>query len=199
VKKAHDLFDTELIVSASGSSSRLNWTALNKVARTKLKLITGYNGSQAARLALERGEVEGLSLPWFSLRLEYAQEIKDGKFNLLLQAGIEKNAGLENLPRMMDLAPDESGRKILEVFSGPSVFGRSLMAPPGLPAARVAELRTAFSRTIEDQRFILDARRMVLDLDPLPGERLQAMLNDMRYPPDVLEKVRAIAEPISQR
>ena len=199
VKKADDLFKKELIVSASGSSSRLNWTALNKVAATKLKLITGYTGTQTARLAVERGEVDGMSLPWFSIRLEYAQELKDGKINLLLQAGIEKNADLADLPRMMDLAPDETGRKILEVFSGPSLFGRSLMAPPGLPSERVAELRNAFTRTIEDAAFTADAARMALDLDPLPGQRLQAMLGEMQYPPDVIEKVHTIARPISER
>ena len=40
---------------------------------------------------------------------------------------------------------------------------------------------------------------MMLDLDPLPGERLQAMLGEMQYARDVLEKVRAIANPAGQK
>jgi tripartite-type tricarboxylate transporter receptor subunit TctC len=198
VKKASDLFTKELIVSASGSSSRLNWTALNKVAATKLRLITGYSGTRSARLALERGEVQALSLPWFSIRHEYADELKEGKFNLILQAGIEKNADLSDLPRMMDLAKDASSRKILEIFSGPSLFGRSLLAPPELPRARVVELRDAFSRTIKDPAFTADAAKLMLDLDPLPGERLQAMLGEMQYAPELIERVRAIARPSGQ-
>ena len=71
------------------------------------------------------------------------EQFRDGTLMPLLQAGIEKNPGLEHLPRMMDLAKDDDGRKVLEMFSGPSLIGRSLMAPPGLPTERVAELRHA--------------------------------------------------------
>jgi tripartite-type tricarboxylate transporter receptor subunit TctC len=98
----------------------------------------------------------------------------------------------------MDLAKTEEGRKLLELFSGPSLVGRSVMAPPGLPAERVAELRAAFMRAIGDADFKADADRMRLDLDPLPGEKLQAMLTDMRYPPELLEKAREIANKAGQ-
>src|SRR5262249_59158349 len=60
----------ELIVAAPGSSSRLNWPALNALAGTKLKLLTGYEGPATAKIAMERGEVEALSLPWSVLQAE---------------------------------------------------------------------------------------------------------------------------------
>jgi tripartite-type tricarboxylate transporter receptor subunit TctC len=193
-KSAEDLFTKELIVAASGSSSRLNWTALNTIAGTKLKLITGYTGSSSARLAMERGEVDALSLPWFSVKLEYTDAMKLGQVRPLLQAGIEKNAGLEHLPRMMDLAKDDDGRKVLEMFSGPSLIGRSLMAPPGLPTERVAQLRHAFTRMLDDPAFRREAGKMMLELDPMPGAKLQTMVSEMRYSSEVLEKGRAIAK-----
>jgi tripartite-type tricarboxylate transporter receptor subunit TctC len=186
-KSADDLFTKDLIVAASGSSSRLNWTALNTMAGTKLKLITGYDGSGSARLAMERGEVDALSLPWFSVKLEYTEAMKQGQVRPLLQAGIEKNQGLEHLPRMMDLAKDDDGRKVLEMFSGPSLIGRSLMAPPGLPAERVAELRSAFTQMLDDPAFKNEAGKMLLELDPMPGAKLQAMLSEMQYSTEVLE------------
>jgi tripartite-type tricarboxylate transporter receptor subunit TctC len=193
-KSADDLFAKDLIVAASGSSSRLNWTALNTMAGTKLKLITGYDGSGSARLAMERGEVDALSLPWFSVKLEYTEAMKQGQVRPLLQAGIEKNQGLEHLPRMMDLAKDDDGRMVLEMFSGPSLIGRSLMAPPGLPTERVAELRKAFTQMLDDPAFKSEASKMMLEIDPMPGAKLQAMLNAMQYSPEVLEKARAIAK-----
>ena len=64
VKKIEDAFTHELIVAAPGSNSRLNWTALNALTGTKLKLLTGYEGPATAKIAMERGEVEALSLPW---------------------------------------------------------------------------------------------------------------------------------------
>jgi tripartite-type tricarboxylate transporter receptor subunit TctC len=193
-KSADDLFTKELIVAASGSSSRLNWTALNTMAGTKLKLIMGYTGSSSARLAMERGEVDALSLPWFSVKLEYTEAMKYGQVRPLLQAGIEKNPGLEHLPRMMDLAKDDDGRKVLEMFSGPSLIGRSLMAPPGLPTERVAELRHAFTRMLDDPALRREAGKMMLELDPMPGAKLQAMVSEMQYSSEVLEKGRAIAK-----
>ena len=60
VKKIEDVFSHELIVSTSGTASRLNWTVLNNVVGTKFKIITGYKGTTDSRLAMLRGEVEAL-------------------------------------------------------------------------------------------------------------------------------------------
>src|SRR5207237_347075 len=114
VKKIEDAFTTELIVAAPGSSSRLNWTALNALAGTKFKLLTGYESPQTAKIAMERGEVEALSLPWSVLKAENPEWLRDRKINLLLQTG-EKNPGLEDLPRMIDLAKTEESRRVLEI------------------------------------------------------------------------------------
>jgi tripartite-type tricarboxylate transporter receptor subunit TctC len=95
---------------------------------------------------------------------------------------------------MMDLAKDDDGRKVLEMFSGPSLIGRSLMAPPGLPTERVAELRHAFTRMLDDPAFRREAGKMMLELDPMPGAKLQAMVSEMQYSSEVLEKGRAIAK-----
>src|SRR3954467_4069750 len=137
VKKIEDAFTHELIVAAIGSSSRLNWTALNTLAGTKLKLLTGYEGPAAAKIAMERGEVEAVSQPWSVVKAEHSDWLRDKKINLLLQTG-EKNAGLEDLPRMVDLAPNEESRRVLEIFTVPTVVGRSFVAPPGVAGERIA-------------------------------------------------------------
>src|SRR5262249_4625543 len=116
VKKIEDAFTHELIVAASGSSSRLNWTALNVLAGTRFKLLTGYEGPAQAKIAMERGEIEALSLPWGVLRAENPDWLNEKKINLLLQTGIEKNPGLSDLPRMVDLGRTEGDRKVLEIF-----------------------------------------------------------------------------------
>src|SRR5882724_8163451 len=48
VKTIADALTQELIVAASGATSRLNWTALNSLAHTRLKLLTGYEGPASA-------------------------------------------------------------------------------------------------------------------------------------------------------
>ncbi len=109
VKKIEDVFAHELIVSTSGTASRLNWTVLNNVVGTKFKIITGYKGTTDGRLAMVRGEVDALSQPWSVLKSEGEQLLKNRQINLLLQSGIQKNSDLPHVPRMVDLAKTEAG------------------------------------------------------------------------------------------
>jgi tripartite-type tricarboxylate transporter receptor subunit TctC len=192
VKKIEDALTQELIVAAPGSSSRLNWTALNTVAGTKFKLLTGYEGPASSKIAMERGEVEALSLPWPVLQAENPEWLRDKKVNLLLQTGVEKNRTLPDLPRMVDLAKTDDDRNVLEIFAASSVVGRSFAAPPGLPAERVQELRTAFLAMTKDDEFLADIAKLNFDLEPLPGADLQAFIAKDR-PAALIERAKEIA------
>ena len=192
VKTAADALVQELIVAAPGSSSRLNWTALNALAGTKLKLLTGYEGPATAKIAMERGEVEALSLPWSVLQAENPKWLRDKKINLILQTGIEKNRTLPDLPRMVDLARNENDRKVLEIFATSSVVGRSFVAPPGVPKERVDELRAAFVAMVQDADFLADIAKLNFDLEPMSGDDLQAFIAK-GYPPALIERAREIA------
>jgi tripartite-type tricarboxylate transporter receptor subunit TctC len=193
VKTAQDLFKNELIVAATGSASRLNWQVLNSVVHTKFKIISGYKGSAASRLAMERGEVHALSMPWPVLKNEGAEWLKDKKINLILQTGADKNPELQQLPRMMDLARNDQERQLLALFSSPSTIGRSVVAPPGLPKERTAELRRAFMEAVKDPALLKDVARMKLDLDPLPGEALQASIGGEEIPPALVKRAQQAA------
>jgi tripartite-type tricarboxylate transporter receptor subunit TctC len=192
VKKIEDALTNELIVAAPGSSSRLNWTALNTVVGTKFKLLTGYEGPATSKIAMERGEVEALSLPWPVLQAENPEWLKEKKINLLLQTGVEKNRTLPDLPRMIDLARNEDDRNVLEIFAASSVVGRSFAAPPGVPAERVRELRSAFLAMVKDDEFLAEIAKMNFDLEPLSGEDLQAFIAKER-PAALVERAKEIA------
>lgn len=194
VQKIADVFDKELIVSASGTASRLNWTVLKNTLGMKFTLIQGYQGTGDSMLALERGEVDALSVEWPILRIMGQPLIREGKINLLLQTGLEKEADLQ-IPRMIDLARNEDERKLLELFSSPSVIGRSVVAPPGTPQERVAELRSAFMATIQDESFLADVRRTGLLISPLPGMELQAAVAKQGdFPPALIARARRAAD-----
>jgi len=192
VKTATDALTHELIVAAPGSSSRLNWTALNALAGTKLKLLTGYEGPATAKIAMERGEVEAMSLPWPVLQAENPEWLRDKKVNLLLQTGLEKNRTLPDLPRMVDLAKSEDNRKLLELFALASVVGRSFVAPPGVPRERVEELRAAFIAMVKDGEFLADIAKLNFDLEPMAGAELQAFIAK-DYPAPLIERAKEIA------
>jgi len=195
VKKIEDTYTHELVVSTSGAASRMNWLVLDNLLGLKLKLINGYQGSADSRLALERGEVEALSQPWPVLKVENPEWLRDKKINLLLQTGTDKNPELPQVPRMIDLARNDGERAILQLFSSPSTVGRSVMAPPGLPAERVRELRQAFMDALKDPALLAQVKQAKLDLDPLPGDELQAAITGTGdLPADLVAKARAIVD-----
>ena len=190
-----DVFHKELIVSASGTASRLNWTVLKNLLGMKFNIIEGYQGTGDSMLAVQRGEVDALSIEWPILRITGQPLIREGKINLLLQTGLEKEADLTQIPRMIDLARNEDERKLLELFSSPSLIGRSVVAPPGTPPERVAELRRAFMATIQDESFLADIRRTGLLISPLSGEELQAAVAKQGgFPAELIARARRAAD-----
>lgn len=196
VKTIQDAYTKQLVVAAPGSSSRANWTVLSNALGMKFKIISGYAGTNESKLAMQRGEVQGLSMPWPVLKAENSDWIKDGTINLLMQTASVKAADLPNLPRMVDLAKDQDTRQLLELFSSPTTIGRSVVAPPGIPADRVALLRKAFMDAIKDPDLLNAAKTAKLDLDPLPGEVLQASIGGKGFPPALIERASKIMEGI---
>jgi tripartite-type tricarboxylate transporter receptor subunit TctC len=194
VKRIEDALTQELIVSTSGAASRLNWTVLNNVVGTRLKIITGYQGSSDSRLAMIRGEVDALSQPWPVLKVEAEQLLRDRQINLLLQTGADKHPELAHVPRMIDLARSEDDKTLLTLFSSPSTIGRSIAAPPRLPPERVMMLREAFAATIKDPALLEEAQRLRLELDPLDGAALQATIAGTSAAPEVIARARRVAE-----
>jgi tripartite-type tricarboxylate transporter receptor subunit TctC len=194
VKTIQDTFAHELIVAAGGVSSRLNWQVLNTVVGTRLKLISGYPGTGEERIAMERGEIEAVSQPWPIIRTELAQWLAEKKINLLVQTGADKNPDLPQVPRMIDLARNDDDAALLALFSTPSTIGRSVVAPPGLPAERTKALRAAFLETLADPAFLRDAARAKLDLEPLSGEDLQAAVASAgKFSPELIARAQQIA------
>ena len=194
VQKIRDVFDHELIVSTSGTASRLNWTVLRNALGMKFKLIEGYQGTGDSMLAMQRGEVDALSVEWSILRVTGEPLIRDHKINLLLQTGLEKDPDIAQIPRMIDLARNDDERKLLEFFSLPSLIGRSAVAPPGLRPERVTELRAAFMATMQDPRFLADVKRTRLEITPLSGEELQKVVaKEGEFPAALIARARRAA------
>jgi hypothetical protein len=56
----------------------------------------------------------------------------------------------------------------------------------------VALLRSALMETVKDKRFLADADKAQLDISPVPGDKLQAMVADIvSTPKPIVEKYKA--------
>jgi tripartite-type tricarboxylate transporter receptor subunit TctC len=195
VQKIQDAFSKELIVSSTGRASQIRWTMLKNLIGVKFKLITGHKGASEGLLAMERGEVDAVSMPWVVFRVIRAQWLAEKKVNVLLQTGVDGAPDLPGVPRMIDLARNGEERMILELFSQAEKVGRSFSGPPGMPAERVAELRSAYAATLTDPAFLADAKTMNVTLDPMPGEAMQTMISKFfDHPPALVAKALALTK-----
>jgi tripartite-type tricarboxylate transporter receptor subunit TctC len=94
---------------------------------------------------------------------------------------------------MLELAKAEADRRALLMLFSRSEYGRPYFLPPEVPAARVALLRRAFDETMRDPAFVADAAKLQLDVDPMSGEQVQALVGELaRTPADVVARVRGI-------
>jgi tripartite-type tricarboxylate transporter receptor subunit TctC len=150
-----------------GSETFINPAIINHVFGTKIKIVGGYKGSSDLLIALERGEINLMSATWSNLEGNRPDWVKHGKVRLLVQIGLSKVPGLDNVPLLVDLAGNDADRQLLEFMSLVTTsVGYSVMAPPGVPNDIVKTLRGAFDATMKDPAFIADARNRHIELAP---------------------------------
>jgi tripartite-type tricarboxylate transporter receptor subunit TctC len=196
VNALRDVMRRETVVGATGPGSRtLTYPkALNELIGTKFKTVSGYPGGNEITLALERGEVEGYC-GWAlgSIKTRAPEWIRDGKIRPLAQFTLSKSGVLPDVPLATDLASTDNGRRAIEFFAADSVLAWPLVAPPDVPAERVAELRAAFNAMMEDPQLRAEAATQSLDIDPVSGAEIAALVDRLyATPPDVLDLVRKI-------
>lgn len=174
-----DLLTKELVVGGTGPTADTDQfpKVMNAVLGTKLKLIPGYPGGNDISMALERGEVKGrCAWSWSSIVSTRMNWYKDKSVHVLIQLALHKHPDLPDVPLIMDLAKTEEQREILTLVFARQTMGRPFMAPPGVPADRVALLRKAFMQTMADKEFLAEAEKGQLEITPVSGEALQALV-----------------------
>lgn len=160
-------------VPGAGSATTLFLTVVTNVLGAKFKLISGYKGSSGIRLAVERGEVQGLQSILWSVHRHW---IERNKMKVLYQLQSQRLPSLKNIPSVIEFAKTPEQKKLIRFFSSYVSVGRSLVAPPGIPKDRVAALRTAFMAAMKDKALLAEVNKKKMRLKPLPGDKLQALI-----------------------
>jgi len=190
-----DAFKGEVIAGGTGptSSSVVMPRVLNQLLGTKFRPVSGYKGGKDVTLAMQRGEVHGGVRPWAVLKSNHADWLSGKQVHLLVQFALERHPDIADVPTAIDLARTDEARAVLKLLASGSAMGRSLMAPPELPAARAAALRAAFDAAMKDPKLIAEAARAKLEIDPMPGARLaEVAAGVFDAPPAVIEKAAAL-------
>src|SRR5262249_50831108 len=145
-------------------------------------------------LAIEKGEVSGRVVGWSSLKIT-GDFVAAGKARVLLQFGLHKAPDLPDVRLLPELAGNARDRQIFEYLCLVPATGRPFFMPPGTPRGRVAGRRAAFAATMKDPAFLEEASRSKLEVSPLSGDELIAIVDRMfNAPPDVLAAAKAAME-----
>jgi tripartite-type tricarboxylate transporter receptor subunit TctC len=173
---------------------------LNDLLGYKFRIVRGYKGTPQINLAVERRELQGnagvglasvktLTQPW----------IDEKKIRFIVQYGSKADPEIAHVPVVMDLAKTDEQRQAMRLLFSRTQYARPYFLPPEVPKERVQALRRAFDATMKDPAFIADAKKLQLELSPMTGEAMQALVGELAStPPAVVERVRkALMAPTS--
>lgn len=191
ITKFNELLTREVIVAAAApaSDSFVFANILNNIVGTKLKIVSGYQGSTENYLALERGEATGyMGTSYSSLKTTKPDWIRDHKVNILVQVSLARDPALPDVPLVMDFAKTEAQRQALELILAPQQMGRPYMTTPDVAPERLQALQSAFMATMKDPSFVEEATKQTIDIDPMDGPAVLTLLQKLfRSPPAVVK------------
>lgn len=168
----------ELTVAATGTTgnSASLPRILNATIGTKFKVIAGY-GTTEQRLAVERGEVDGVcGLSYSTLKAANPEWIQKKRINILIQTGAKPQNDLPDVPLLINLVTQPDDKKVIELLSFAQEMGRPFLMPPDTPKDMVTVIRRAFDATLKDPQFLAEAEKTFLEVDPLTGEEMEQQL-----------------------
>jgi tripartite-type tricarboxylate transporter receptor subunit TctC len=201
IKTFADALQRKAIMGASavGASTRDYANMHRKSSGALFEVVSGYKGTADILLAMERGEVDGLcGWDWSSLKSQRPDWLRDRKVNVLVQVNAEAEDELTRLgvPPVWQFVKEEIDRRAVELIIGQQVFGRPFIAPPGVPAAQIATLRSAFAATLQDKQFLADAEKLRIDVNPSSGRKVQETVEKLYATPKlVVERARELVKP----
>lgn len=155
-----------------GSPSDTYPKIMNDVLGTKFKIIRGFPGSTDGLLAIERGEVDGALTSWNTMKSTRMNWLTEKRAVLLVQYVTARSPELKDVPTLVEMATNDADKKLLTFAVSSADIGRAILAPPGLPADRVAALRTAFDAAMKDPELLAEVNKANLDFEPLGGAEL---------------------------
>jgi tripartite-type tricarboxylate transporter receptor subunit TctC len=196
VQSLEELKTKEAIVGTSGPGSGSNDLSIlaRDVLGLKYRIVRGYKSGTEINIAMERGEVHAQIVGWDSLKAQRPEWVRDKTITIIGHFSLEDPPELRPFARIVDLARTESDRQALRLVLARQAHGRPYFLPPGVPAARAAALRRAFDATMGDPAFIAEAAAMKVDIDPMTGEAVQGLVDQVHRttPADVVERVRTM-------
>ena len=186
--------------SGGGAESDVFPNVLHRLFNLPLRIVDGYPGSNEIILAMQRHEVDGrCGWSWASLVSRNASLLDNKEIDITLQIGLKKDESLQDIPLIMDLTDDPLRKAALKLIISRQTIARPFAAPPGIREDRAQLLRQAFDATMKDPVFLDEAKNLNLDIDPIGGADVQALLKEIYASPrDVVDLASQLTQKSGQ-
>jgi tripartite-type tricarboxylate transporter receptor subunit TctC len=179
IRSFDDVRAREVSVGGTGgtASSTVVPFLLSKLAGAKFKLVSGYRSANEVLLAMERGEVDMVGATGISTMVaRWGPMLKDGSMRLIYQSALAHHPDAPGAPTLGELGRTAEDREILDLFASGSAIGRTLTAPPGVAADRVAVLRQAVAAALADPALVAMAKEHNIALEPGSGAEVEQIV-----------------------
>jgi tripartite-type tricarboxylate transporter receptor subunit TctC len=196
IDRAQDLYQRELLVGTDGAGTSLSElpVLLRNLLGMKFRTVDGYKGSNDIVLAMQRGEVGGICQTVTAFSQSAQPQLDAGLFRILFTTERDRLPSLK-VPTVFEFAKTDDQRAILDFQASALETGRPWLAPPNVPADRIAALRRAFDATMKDEAFIADARKRNFEVNPRTGEQVEAVLRKVAaFPPELLARMAQLVK-----
>ena len=184
-----DMLTQKTTVGSSGAADDLGVYAnvLRSVFDAKLRLISGYPGTADILLAVERAELGGLcGWSWSTLKSRSKALYESKEIAVPVQLGLTPHEDLPDVPLVTSLTKDPTKSAVLRLIFSRQTMARPFAAPPGLPEERLQALRAAFDATMKDKDFLADVQKLDLEVRPVSGLEIDALVANLaRTPADI--------------
>jgi tripartite-type tricarboxylate transporter receptor subunit TctC len=192
IKSWADMRTKPFIIGSTGAGADADVfpTVLRKMFKLPMKIVAGYGSAAEAVIAIKRGEVDGrCGWSWSSL-VSWNRDMLEGRqIDVVLQLALQKLDELPQVPLVMDVAETADQRTALKLIVSRQTMARPYVTPPGIPAERLAALRSAFDATVKDAAFLADAKRQDLEVRPILGAEADALIKEVYATPPAIVKL----------
>jgi tripartite-type tricarboxylate transporter receptor subunit TctC len=175
----------EIVVGTTGPGSNAHDMPLllKEFAGLKVRLVAGYAANSDILLAVERKESDGYSALATTIQLA----VDRGAVRPLVRSRTPV-PGWNQLPTDESLATSDIGRSLMAIRGIPQSIGRAFAVRPGTPADRVAILREALAKTINDPELQAEAKKAKIQMEHISADNVTKWFGDLlNQPPNVLE------------
>lgn len=175
VKTIEDAKKTPVVFASTGKGSQtfILPKLANEMIGTKFKIVIGYRGMSGVYKALDGKEADGFQSGWSSIQIIRPDWHKDDRVVVLAANSLSPLPDAPHAPTFVSLIKDPRDKAIAELISNNDIIGRAWIAPPGIPKARLAALRSSFKAMVHDPEAVAEAKKRKFDWKYVSWEPMQ--------------------------